>query len=167
MSDFIETAKQKIGQGINRVSWEADKLRRSNAKQGEMNTLKQNREQILVDFSNTVLTMYRQGALTDPQLRQYCERILEIESEMTTKAAELEQIRDEMYPGPADARAGMGTAPGRGTAARGANPSPGAAAGAGNAKRAGRSAAMVPCPTCGEMVRSEALYCNKCGTKLR
>src|SRR5215813_12992276 len=99
MSDFIETAKQKIGQGINRVSWEADKLRRANAKQSEINSLKQDRDQVIVDFSNTVLTMYRQGTLTDPQLRHYCERVLELESEMTTKVAELEQIRTEMYPG--------------------------------------------------------------------
>ena len=166
MSDFIETAKQKIGQGINRVSWETDKLRRSNAKQGEINTLKQDREQILVDFSNTVLTMYRQGTLTDPQLRQYCERILEIEGEMTTKSAELEQIRDEMYPGPQDARSGMGNAAGRGSTSRSAK-QPGASAGATGSRRAERGSGTVPCPTCGEQVRSEALYCNKCGTKLR
>lgn len=167
MSDFIETAKQKIGQGINRVSWETDKMRRSNGKQGEINTLKQDREQILVDFSNTVLTMYRQGTLTDPQLRQYCERILEIEGEMTTKSAELEQIRDEIYPGPQDARSGMGNAGGRGSASKAANQQPGASAGAQSARRAERAAGTVPCPTCGEMVRSEALFCNKCGTKLR
>jgi hypothetical protein len=164
MSDFIETAKQKIGKGISRVSWEADKLRRTNGKQGEINKLKEERDQVIVDFSNTVLTMYRQGALTDPQLRQYCERILEIEREMTTKSAELEQIRDEMYPGAPDARAGMGNAAGTGAASRTANQPPGASAGAG---RAGRGAGSVPCPTCGEPVRAQALYCNKCGTKLR
>jgi hypothetical protein len=163
MSDFIETAKQKIGKGISRVSWEADKLRRANAKQGEINTLKQSRDQVIVDFSNTVLTMYRQGTLTDPQLRQYCERILELEREMTTKSAELEQIRDEMYPGAPDARAGMGNSAGT-TANQPSGASAGSAAGAG---RAGRAAGTVPCPTCGEPVRAQALYCNKCGTKLR
>lgn len=165
MSDFIETAKQKIGKGINRVSWEADKLRRANAKQGEVNKLKQERDQIIVDFSNTVLTMYRQGVLTDPQLRQYCERILEIEGEMTTKSAELEKIRDEMYPGAPDANSSMGNAGGATSSSRGANQAAGASAGAG---RAGRSSGTtVPCPTCGEPVRAQALYCNKCGTKLR
>jgi hypothetical protein len=164
MSDFIETAKQKIGKGISRVSWEADKLRRTNGKQGEINKLKEERDQVIVDFSNTVLTMYRQGALTDPQLRQYCERILEVEREMTTKSAELEQIRDEMYPGAPDARAGMGNAAGTSASSRTANQPPGASAGAG---RAGRGAGTVPCPTCGEPVRAQALYCNKCGTKLR
>ncbi|HEU5368063.1 MAG TPA: hypothetical protein VFU69_06350, partial [Ktedonobacterales bacterium] len=133
MSDFIETAKQKIGKGISRVSWEADKLRRANAKQGEVNKLKEERDQVVVDFSNTVLTMYRQGTLTDPQLRQYCERILEIEREMTTKSAELEQIRDEMYPGAPDARAGMGNTSGAAANQRGT--SAGTTAGAGRAGR--------------------------------
>lgn len=164
MSDFIETAKQKIGQGINRVSWEADKLRRANAKQGEVNKLKQDRDQVIVDFSNTVLTMYRQGVLTDPKLRQYCERVLEIESEMTTRSAELEQIRDEMYPGVQDARSGMGGPSDSASTSRGSYQAPGASAGPG---RAGRPVGNVFCPTCGESVRAEALYCNKCGTKLR
>lgn len=157
MSDFIETAKQKIGKGINRVSWEADKLRRANAKQGELNTLKQDRDQVILDFSNTVLTMYRQGSITDPQLRQYCERILDIEQSMTTKAAELEQIRSEMYPGAPDARANMGGSANSASASSSVNQSPGA----------GRGTGMTPCPTCGEPVRTRALYCNKCGTKLR
>lgn len=160
MSDFIETAKQKIGKGINRVSWEADKLRRANAKQGEMNTLKQDRDQVILDFSNTVLTMYRQGSITDPQLRQYCERILDIEQTMTTKAAELEQIRSEMYPGAPDARSSMGGAANSASASSSANQSSGAG-------RASRATGTTPCPTCGEPVRARALYCNKCGTKLR
>ena len=164
MSDFIETAKQKIGQGINRVSWEADKLRRTNAKQGEINTLKQNREQVIGDLSNTVLTMYREGSLTDPQLRQYCERVLELEGEMTTKSAELEQIRAEFYPGSQEARSGMGNSASTASASRTAKQPPGASAGAG---RAGRGAGTVPCPTCGELVRPQALYCNKCGSRLR
>lgn len=168
MSDFIETAKQKIGKGINRVSWEADKLRRTNAKQGEINSLKQERDQVIVDFSNTVLTMYRQGLLTDPQLQRYCERILEIESQMTTKAAELEQIRSEMYAGPQEARSGVGDAASAAWTARPANQSPGAPADAASgATRAGRAAGAVPCPTCGEPVRAKALYCNKCGARLR
>jgi hypothetical protein len=166
MGDFIETAKQKLGQGISRVSWEADKLRRTNAKQGEINKIKQDREQVIVDFSNTVLTMYRQGKLTDPQLQRFCERILELEREMTTKSAELEQIRAEMYPGPQDARAGMGGQAGAGAPAGTANRSSGTAAG-GTMPGAGRDVGTVPCPTCGEPVRARALYCNKCGTKLR
>ena len=164
MSDFIETAKQKIGKGINRVSWEADKLRRANGRQGEMNSLKQERDQVILDFSNTVLTMYRQGSITDPQLRKYCERILELEQDMTTKAAELEQIRSEMYPGSPDAKSGAGGTTGPGGSFGSANQPPGASEGAGGA---GRSAGTVLCPTCGELVRSKALYCNKCGTKMR
>jgi hypothetical protein len=160
MSDFIETAKQKIGKGISRVSWEADKLRRANAKQGEMNALKQDRDQVILDFSNTVLTMYRQGIITDPQLRQYCERILDIEQSMTTRAAELEQIRSEMYPGAPDARSGMGGGANSASASDSANQSSGAG-------RAGRATGATPCPTCGEPVRARALFCNKCGTKLR
>ncbi len=163
MGDFLEVAKQKIGQGISRVSWEADKLRRTNAKQGEINHLKQERDEIIVDFSNTVLTMYRQGLLTDPQLQRYCERILEIEREMTTKSAELEQMRAEMYPGPAEARSSTGDTANTASTARPANQSSGAA----GAGRPSSEVGTVPCPTCGEPVRAKALYCNKCGTRLR
>src|ERR1051326_5832111 len=151
MSDFIESAKQALGRGMSRVSWEADKLRRANAKQSEVNTLKQDRDQIILDFSNTVLTMYRQGQLTDPKLGQYCERILEIESEMTTKASELEQIRDEIYPGQQEAKASAGRSSSAGSNARSANQSTGTSAGA--SRSAGSSGITVACPTCGEPVR--------------
>ncbi len=84
---------------------------------------------------------------------------------MTTKSAELEQIRDEMYPGVPDARAGTGNAAGANAGSRAANPPPRTSAGA--APGAGRAVGTVPCPTCGEPVRAQALYCNKCGTRLR
>lgn len=169
MSDFLETAKQKIGQGINRVSWETDKLRRINSKQGEINSFKQEREQVISDLSNTVLTMYRQGTLTDPQLQKFCEHILDLEQQMTTQTAELEQIRSESYQGSPDFRAGVGDATGSASTSKSANRSAGSASAgaASGAGRAGREAAMVPCPTCGEPVRAKALYCNKCGTKMR
>ena len=170
MSDFLETAKQKIGQGISRMGWEADKLRRVNAKQGEINSLKQEREQAINDMSNMVLMMYRQGRLADPQLQKFCERILDFESQMTARAAELEQIRSESYQN-AQGMQGNGGADAADPAwaSRSANRPPNAAS-AGptpSAGRASREPAMVPCPTCGEPVRARALYCNKCGTKLR
>jgi uncharacterized coiled-coil protein SlyX len=169
MSDFLETAKQKIGQGISRVGWEADKLRRVNAKQGEINSLKQEREQVITELSNTVLTMYRQGRLVDPQLQKFCERILDFESQMTARAAELEQIRSESYQNPQDMRANGTDAADPTLASRSAGRPPNAAS-AGptpGAGRTGRETAMIPCPTCGESVRARALYCNKCGAKLR
>ncbi len=165
MSDFLESAKQKLEHGISRMSWEADKLRRVNAKQGEINALKEKREQALVDFSNVVLSMYRQGQLTDPKFRVFCERILDLESEMTTKTAELEQLRGESYQAargaggnPADSMAGRTARPSSGMPPMGTTP------GAGPADS---QAGPAFCPTCGEPVRSRALYCNKCGTKLR
>ncbi len=169
VSDFLESAKQKLEQGLSRGSWEIEKLRRVNAKQGEINALKQQREQIMGDFSNTVLLMYRQGKLTDPQLKQFCERIIDLEREMTTKTAELEQIRAETYQAAQAARGGMGDPADTTTSGRPARPSAGMSS-AGNASGGGPTPGQMGvayCPTCGEAVRARALYCNKCGTKLR
>lgn len=167
MSDFFESAKQKLGQGVSRMGWEADKLRRVNAKQSEINSLKQQREQLIVDFSNMILTLYRQGQVTDPKLRQFCERILDMEGEMTSKTADLELLRAETYQSAQAARAAGGMA--APSPERTARPSAGippmdSSAGAGPAAS---QAGPAFCPTCGEPVRSRALYCNKCGTKLR
>lgn len=168
MSDFLETAKQKIGQGISRMGWEADKLRRINAKQGEVNSLKQEREQVVGDLSNMVLMTYRQGKLADPQLRTFCERILDLEGQMTARTAELEQIRSESYQNIQESNAGGQDTADAASTSRGANRPPNSAEGAApGTGRSGRDAATIPCPTCGEPVRSRALYCNKCGTKLR
>jgi len=166
MGDFLESAKQKLGQGFSRMTWEADKLRRVNAKQNDINTLKEQREQLIVDFSNMILMQYRQGQVTDPKLKQFCERILDMEGEMTSKTAELELLRGETYQGAQAARAagGMADPP---PSSSGRRPAAGMPPLDNSAGPGDSQAGPAFCPTCGEPVRSKALYCNKCGTKLR
>ncbi len=170
MSDFLESAKQKVGQAINRASWETQKRLRINSKQNELNKLKEERESIVEALASAVLLLYRQGRLTDAQLRQYCERLVEMERETMLVSAQLEQIRAETYEGQQSAMSGM-VIPGMPNInpfpVPPTPPTPPASTPRQNAAAQPQAQpAMVPCPTCGEMVRAQALYCNKCGTKL-
>lgn len=166
MSDFLESAKQKVGQAINRASWETQKRLRINSKQGELNKLKEERENVVESLTSAVMLLYRQGRLTDAQLRQYCERLVEMERETMLVSAQLEQIRAETYEGQQSAGiSGMvlpGMPPINPFPVPPTPPTPRQNAAGAKAQQP----AMVPCPTCGEMVRAQALFCNKCGTKL-
>jgi hypothetical protein len=167
VSDFLESAKQKVGQAINRASWETEKRLRINSKQSEVNNLKQEREQVIESLASAVLLLHRQGRMNDPQLRQYCERLVEMERETMLANAQLEQIRAETYQGFQEAKMGAMGMPGSPSQVPPVSPAPSKKRGAAAAAAEEESqAGMVPCPTCGEPVRSKALYCNKCGTKL-
>jgi hypothetical protein len=167
VSDFLESAKQKVGQAINRASWETQKRLRINSKQNELNNLKQERENVVESLASAVMLLYRQGQLTDPQLRKYCDRLVEMERETMLVSAQLEQIRAETYEAQQEAKISGMVVPGMPPI----NPfpmpptPPSPTPRQGGAKPQAQSA-MVPCPTCGELVRAQALYCNKCGTKL-
>ena len=168
MSDFLESAKQKVGQALNRASWETEKRLRINSKQGQLNSMKHEREEVVEALSSAVLLLYRQGRLTDPQLRQYCERLVEMERETMLANAQLEQIRSETYPGLDAAKAGSGMIPmAPPVLPPTLPPTPRQPAAPAAPPTTNTQYAMVPCPTCGEPVRARALYCNKCGTRLR
>jgi hypothetical protein len=167
VSDFLESAKQKVGQAINRASWETQKRLRINSKQNELNKLKEERESVVESLTSAVMLLYRQGRLTDPQLRQYCERLVEMERETMLVSAQLEQIRAETYEGQQSAGISGMVIPGMPSI----NPFPVPPTPPSSTPKQGAAAAkgqpaMVPCPTCGELVRAQALFCNKCGTKL-
>lgn len=171
MSDFIENAKQKVGQAINRASWETQKRLRINAKQNELNKLKEERESIVEALASAVMLLYRQGQLTDPQLRKYCERLVEMERETMLVSAQLEQIRAETYEAQQEQKISGMVIPGMPNInpfpVPPTPPTPSASTPRQNAAAKPQAQpTMVPCPTCGEMVRAQALYCNKCGTRL-
>ena len=171
MSDFFESAKQRVGQAINRAGWETQKRMRINKKQGELNHLKEEHEHVVESLASAVLLMYQQGQLTDPQLRKYCTRLVEMERETMLVSAQLEQIRAETYDAAQDPHLSLSALPGIPSI----NPFPSSPLAKttpvsqppGVGKAPAPQEAMTPCPTCGEPVRTKAMYCNKCGTKLR
>ncbi len=171
MADFVESAKNMLGSAISRTGWEAQKQMRTRAKQGEIDKLLEQRRQLLEELVQATMSLYTQGTLHDPQLSRVCASILELDNDVETRDKQLQEIKSETYQAQQPTQTPDYTPPPYTPyTPPTAKPNTSNASGASSASSASTTqpaAGMKPCPTCGNMVRNNTLYCGKCGTKLR
>ncbi|WP_069801868.1 zinc ribbon domain-containing protein [Thermogemmatispora onikobensis] len=176
MADFVESAKHLVSAAVSRTTWEAQKQLRIRNKQGEIDQLLKQRQLLLEELATAAMTLYQQGALSQPQLARICASIQELDADLSNREQQLQEIKNETYqpeqfapqpprdytPPPVTPTAPttqqaptVGGAPGMTRASAGAG-------GSGTS----RAADKVPCPHCGQPVRVRALYCSNCGKKI-
>jgi hypothetical protein len=148
MEDLIESAKRAAGAAMERAAWEADKLRRLNDRQHEIDLLRRERMALVEQLVGTVRDLERRGELTQPALKTVAERLRTLEDGITSGQADVSNIRQESYtPGSVSVSVQRRDA---------------------SAGSAGSSASTRrPCPTCGRPTRLSAAYCSACGARLR
>ena len=162
MSDFMESAKNFVSATVSRTSWQAQKQLRVRSKQTEIDKLMEQRQQLLDELAQVAMNLYQQGRLTDQQLARLCSSIMELDHDMQNREAQLQEIKNEVYPVNQFAPGATANynpppvSPSQSTATPPPQPS------AANPK-----GQMQVCPTCGNPIRPNALYCRNCGTKLR
>jgi zinc-ribbon domain len=158
MSDFLESAKNFVNSAVSRTGWEAQKQLRVRNKQGEVDKLLQQRQQLLGDLSQVAMTLYRQGTLSDPQLSRVCASIFELDHDLKTRETQLQEIKDEPYP-----MSQLTPSP-----ITNYTPPPTPSSTSPDPSQTGaQGQAAQKCPQCGSPLRSNALYCRSCGAKLR
>jgi uncharacterized protein YdcH (DUF465 family) len=165
MSDFVESAKNFVNSAVSRTSWEAQKQMRMRGKQGEIDKLMQQRQQLLDELVQAAMSVYQQGGLSDSHLSRLCASVLELDHDVKTRDTQLQDIKSESYqmdqPGPITNYAPPPTPqPTASTSTVGASTGT-----AGGASAAGTQAQL--CPNCKQPLRSNALYCRSCGAKVR
>lgn len=159
MADFVESAKNFVSAAVSRTSWEAQKQMRVRGKQGEIDKLLDQRRQLLDEIGQVVMNLYVQGVLSDPQLSRLCASIMELDHDVKNREGQLQDIKQESY------AVDQPVPPPDYTPPPFTPPSSSATSQTGRSSGAGSQTQM--CPTCGNAVRSNALYCRNCGTKLR
>jgi hypothetical protein len=160
MPDFVESAKHFVSSAVSRTSWEAQKQMRVRNKQSEIDKLLDQRHQLLNELGQRAMTLYQQGGLSDPELSRVCAGIMDVDNDIRTREAQLQDVKKETYT--AD-QSVAGSA-----ADYAAPPFTPPSAGTPTSDQAARPSAQTQvCPTCGSVVRANALYCRSCGTKLR
>ncbi len=156
MADFVESAKNFVSAAVSRTSWEAQKQMRVRGKQSEIDKLVDKRRQLLDELAQIAMNLYQQGALSDPQLANVCANIMQVDTEVRSREAQLQDIKKETFvgdqagPPPANNYTAPPFTP---PSSSSQPPRPGVQA--------------QTCPTCGSPVRPNALYCRSCGSKLR
>lgn len=140
MQDFLSQARRAAGGAFERATWEADKMRRMNSRQRDIELLQRERTALLEQLSGVVLDLETRGQLTQPPLRALADRLRSLTNDITSATAEVETIRTEAY------------APG---ATAYTPPRPDALADE-----------TEICPTCKQLSRKGATFCANCGARL-
>ena len=166
MSDFVESAKNMVSAAVSRTSWQAQKQLRVRSKQTEVDQLFEQRQKLLDELAGVAMNLYQQNKLTDQQLTRLCASIQELDHDVQNREAQLQEIKNEMYPATQFAPApttNYAPPPTSVPPSQGAPQSPGA----GRQPRPQSQPQTQICPNCGNPVRPNALYCRTCGAKLR
>ena len=162
MADFVESARNFVSAAVSRTSWEAQKQMRVRGKQGEIDKLLDQRRQLLDEVGQVVMNLYLQGVLSDPQLTRLCASIMELDHDVKNREGQLQEIKKENYTADQPAPTPDYTPPPF------TPPSSSATSQSSQSGQPPRSGSQLQtCPTCGNPVRPNALYCRNCGSKLR
>ena len=179
MADFVESAKNMVSAAVSRTSWQAQKQLRMRSKQGEIDQLMEQRQQLLDELAQVAMNLYQQGKLSDAQLSRLCASIQELDHDVQNREVQLQEIKSETYnagqfaPNPT---ANYTPPPVSPTAPPNPTytppPQPGTRQGRqGSQGSQGPAPKAAPqsqtCPNCGNPVRPNALYCRSCGAKIR
>src|SRR5579863_10603897 len=97
MSDFAENAKNMVSAAVSRTSWQAQKQLRVRGKQGEIDQLMAQRQQLLDELAKVAMDLYQQGKLSDAQLSRLCASIQELDHDMQNRETQLMEIKSEVY----------------------------------------------------------------------
>jgi hypothetical protein len=163
MADFLDTVKNKFNSAVSRTTWEAQKQLRVRSKQTEIDKLLEQREKLLNDLAQSAIDLYQKGVLTDPHLSRVCSSIQELDHDVQNRETQLADLKKEIYPIQqlTPGQTADYTPPSAPAASAPPTYTPPSAS-----STAGQAQSVI-CPTCGNPVRPNALYCRNCGAKLR
>jgi hypothetical protein len=165
--------------GLDRASFEADRLMRYNRVRAEASRIRQQAREQTHALGEKVLELYQANDLPVPALRDLARAVMELNERVDRKEDEAALIQKEEWVDPegeepaGDPQPGAATAPPPRVAATG-DPQIGAATGP--APTPGAAAAPAPtgaaverhvCPACGTALRPQAAFCPHCGMKQR
>lgn len=147
MQDMFENAKRVASTAVERAAWEADKVRRTSARQREIDLLKRERSAVVEQLAGVLLDLERRGELTQSPLQAIAARLRSLTGDVNQGEADITAIRNETFvPGTISINVQRKDDP--------------------NALPPTPVSSHTTCPSCGRSVRRSAAFCSACGTKL-
>ncbi len=152
-----------IRKGLDRVSFEADKMLRTNRVRSETQRLQRQSSKLMGEISEKVLELEAQGAELEPSLQAMVNQVRAMRKKLADKAKEIESINSEVWiePPPPESQILTGQArpvalpPGDGPVEK---------------KKTVNERQETPrtqlCPNCHGPLRPMSVFCPNCGYKL-
>ncbi len=150
MQDMFENAKRVASTAVERAAWEADKVRRTSARQREIDLLKRERSAAVEQLAGVLLDLDRRGELTQGPLVAIAARLKALTDDVNRGESEITAIRNETFvPGTISINVQRKDDPNALT------------------PTTTTSSSYTTCPSCGRSVRRSAAFCSACGAKLK
>jgi hypothetical protein len=150
MQDMFENAKRVASNAVERAAWEADKVRRTSARQREIDLLKRERTAVVEQLAGVLLDLDRRGELTQGSLQTIAARLRALDGDINHGEADVTAIRNEAFvPGTISISVQRKDDP---NALAPSDPN---------------SGSHMACPSCGRSVRRSAAFCSACGARLK
>ena len=147
MQDMFENAKRVASTAVERAAWEADKVRRTSARQREIDLLRRERSAAVEQLAGVLLDLDRRGELTQGPLVAIAARLKALTDDVNRGESEITAIRNETFvPGTISINVQRKDDPNAPTRT---------------------SSGYTTCPSCGRSVRRSAAFCSACGAKLK
>jgi len=159
MNSFFD----RMRSGAGKAAFEADKLRRIALLQNELRGLRDDFHKALGQTGQMAFDLYQRGQVTQPELRAACDVAAAVMAAINAREADVERTRNEQFIDPQLAAAPLLACP------MGHGPLP---LGARFCQLCGQPGIDAPpsppppafcCPTCGEDVAADTLFCANCG----
>jgi hypothetical protein len=150
MQDMFENAKRVASTAVERAAWEADKVRRTSARQREIDLLRRERSAAVEQLAGVLLDLDRRGELTQGPLLAIAARLKALTDDINHGESEVTAIRNETF------------VPGTISINVQRKDDPNALTPTGSA-----ASSHTTCPSCGRSVRRSAAFCSACGAKLK
>lgn len=153
MQDMFENAKRVASTAVERAAWEADKMRRVNAQQRDIDLLQKERSAVVEQLAGVLLDLDRRGELPQGPLQTIAARLQALTADVNRANVEITAIRNETFvPGTISINVQRKDDP---------NAMPP------STTSSNSSPSHTTCPSCGRSVRRSATFCSACGTKLQ
>lgn len=155
MQDMFESAKRMAGTAVERAAWEADRMRRVNERQREVDLLQKERAAVVEQLAGVLLDLERRGELPAGPLQALAARLRTLSADMNKGLAEVQAIKAEQFV-PGTVTVSVQRKDSQQDSQQDSQSVPSSSA----------SAARTSCPTCGASVRRGAGFCPSCGARL-
>ncbi len=97
MQDMFENAKRVASTAVERAAWEADRVRRTSARQREIDLLKRERSAVVEQLAGVLLDLERRGELTQAPLQAIATRLRTLTDDVNQGDTDITAIRNETF----------------------------------------------------------------------
>jgi ssDNA-binding Zn-finger/Zn-ribbon topoisomerase 1 len=154
---FLDQISKTLSQGVDRAKFEAEKFQKTTKLQGELNDLKRQVDEKMIEMGQRAYDLHRAGQISASSIAELAQTVDQLRASLVVKEEELKKAQVDVYIEPA--RPSGPTA----QSVPITHEQPGQY---GPSSASTPEAATKNCPTCNFQMPGSAVFCPNCGSRV-